>query len=304
MEDNNPMQALFEMYDAQVAEHDKAGYAQKFKDCTDLFFKDVGEHWHFEEAPIHFTDVEYLDGYFLFGMGTNSVIHFHVAECPGWKFAIWWETPEDKDDDDIITGQFFTQYEETIDKFKPSRSDMCIKIVMRLDVDEPYCEDYVDAANIINFIKNEPALAFCRDYWGWDYNAEYHTREEAQIEYDKYKAWLANKLKYTKILDDKVVAFVKDRVIPRFNGAFLRHYDELSPEYDLAAPLQENTDIVDEPGSYGWNGDDEESQQIEAEYRALIEECTKVSHEYKFCWFSPVCESIYFFDDKGNNAKE
>lgn len=153
MEDNNPMQALFEMYDAQVAEHDKAGYAQKFKDCTDLFFKDVGEHWHFEEAPIHFTDVEYLDGYFLFGMGTNSVIHFHVAECPGWKFAIWWETPEDKDDDDIITGQFFTQYEETIDKFKPSRSDMCIKIVMRLDVDEPYCEDYVDAANIINFIK-------------------------------------------------------------------------------------------------------------------------------------------------------
>lgn len=183
MEGDNPMQALFEMYDAQVAEHDKAGYAQKFKDCTDLFFKDVGEHWHFEKAPIHFTDVEYLDGYFLFGMGTNSVIHFHVAECPGWKFAIWWETPEDKDDDDIITGQFFTQYEETIDKFKPSRSDMCIKIVMRLDVDEPYCEDYVDAANIINFIKNEPALAFCRDYWGWDYNAEYHTREEAQIEY-------------------------------------------------------------------------------------------------------------------------
>ena len=35
------------------------------------------------------------------------------------------------------------------------------------------------AEEMLEFIHNEPDLAFCRAYCGWDYNREYHTREEA-----------------------------------------------------------------------------------------------------------------------------
>ena len=40
----------------------------------------------------------------------------------------------------------------------------------------------------LKFIRDEPMLAFCRDYCSWNYNQEYHTREEAEQEYLHYKS--------------------------------------------------------------------------------------------------------------------
>ena len=129
MSDNkdNPLLVVSDMYNAQVEEHDKAGYAQRLKEATEVFFKDVNTMFNFfDENPVHFTDVEYLDGYFVFGFGTNTVVHFHIDECPGWLFAIWWDIPDDSEElANTIKGKFFTQYEETVDKFKPSRSEIC-----------------------------------------------------------------------------------------------------------------------------------------------------------------------------------
>jgi len=183
---SDPFETLNEVYCKNVAEADSAGYADKLKESTDLFFRFVNDCLR-DENSVHFEDVEYLDGYFLFAFGSNSVIHFHIKECPGWKFGIWWQIPDGSNPKQrYINGEFFAQYEENIDKFKPSRSEICAQITAR-----PWNEEAErscrDAVSCITFIRDEPYLAFCRDYWGWDYNTEYHTREEAKSEFDDWK---------------------------------------------------------------------------------------------------------------------
>lgn len=203
--EGSSLDALIEVYDKQVAEADENGFADKFKICTEFFFKDINDSYPLEDSPVHFEDIEYLDGYFIFGMGTNSVVHFHIKECPGWKFAIWWSPPEGEK----ITGEFFTQYEETLDKFKPSRS-ICRDITMQYSAENITCSCY-EVARLINYIHQEPYLAFCMDYYGWNYNEEYHTREEAKQKYDEYRIWQDNKNKFTKINNDNILLFVSQK---------------------------------------------------------------------------------------------
>ena len=111
---NNPLKALSDIYIDGVKEADAKGYAEVFKACGDAFFKDVNEYPYDDGPEYHFEDIIYLDGYFIFGSGTNSIVHFHVNECPGWLFGIWWNEP---DENERVEGQFFTQYEEARDKF-------------------------------------------------------------------------------------------------------------------------------------------------------------------------------------------
>ena len=83
-----------DLYDKEIKRKDKLGYAETFKQCTETLFEEIRNYFDVDSIDIHIEDVEYLDGYFIFGSGTNSVIHFHVKECPGWKFGIWWNLPE------------------------------------------------------------------------------------------------------------------------------------------------------------------------------------------------------------------
>ena len=300
MADNkdNPLLVVSDMYNAQVEEHDKAGYAQRLKEATEVFFKDVNAMFNFfDENPVHFTDVEYLDGYFVFSFGTNTVIHFHIEECPGWIFAIWWDIPDSGEElANTIKGKFFTQYEETVDKFKPSRSEICCDISVEFSGADKSCECY-EARKAINFIRNEPALAFCRDYCGWDYNAEYHTREEAEQKLNKYKVFAKNKSKYTAICNDKVLTFVREKVLPQFNDAEMRRDEGWSPEYHIAAPYESNKDICDEPGMYDFFDDDEEGKALAAEFASIKEECDAIADKYGFMWFSPVGDNVLVYDE-------
>lgn len=293
----NPFNGILKMYKKQVKENDKLGYADDFKNCAEVFFEKVNEEYDMEENPVHFEDIDYLDGYFLFGHGTNSVVHFHIKECPGWLFGIWWSMPDNKNKEKrYIDGEIFAQYEETIDKFKPSRSEIRSKISVFPNKEYGYCDCY-SAANMINFIRTEPYLAFCRDYNGWDYNEEYHTREEAKREYDNYRGWQDNANKYTKECDDKVLAFVKERVLPSFSGAEIEDLgDDCSPRYEVIAPLKKNKDLVKECGCYRWfDDDDEEGKKIIEEFNAIVKECKDISDKYSFPWFSPFNTTITFY---------
>lgn len=80
MADKHPLEALKDFYEDSVKKADASGSSEVYKANTEALFKEL--HYSIE-------DIEYLDGYFLFGFGTNSVIHFHIKECPGWKFGIW-----------------------------------------------------------------------------------------------------------------------------------------------------------------------------------------------------------------------
>lgn len=168
-------QGLHDMVQKEVDENDKKGFADLYKTAAELFFK---QH---KVVGFHPTNIEYLSGYFIFGFGTNSVVHYSLEECPGWRFGLWFGEPDLERN--CVPAEWFAQYEATIDKFKPSASTFGESIYLYGDEGgyERSLDWRIEAQ--INFIHNEPDLAFCRDYCGWDYNTEYHTREEAHTRF-------------------------------------------------------------------------------------------------------------------------
>ena len=286
---------IVDYYKKMVKKMDKQSDPKKLKKCAELFFKDTNEQ--LKDRPVTFEDITYLDGYFLFAYGTNTIVHFHVKECPGWLFGIWWDFPGKKSKQDNITGELFAQYEETIEKFKPSRSTILTTINAYPDDNEPYCTAW-DAAKMIAFIRDEPYLAFCQDYWSWNYNREYHTREEAKTEFDKWHDWYEKKKRVTAELDAKVLDFVKKKIMPIFVGSKLEDYGEdTSPRYQLIAPYEKNKELAtDGFGYYGWfNEDDQEDQIIMNEYNTLMEEGKKLSDQYDFYWSCPIDANVLLY---------
>jgi len=291
----NVFETLSDIYTKQVEEADLKGYADLFKKVTDLFFEDLNIDTN--DVPFTFTDIEYLNGYFIFGTGTNSVIHFHIKECPGWKFGIWWDEPEV---DTKICGHFFAQYEENIDKFKPSASiiknDFCIKGLTINYWDTHYIR------KAIEFIMNEPYLAFCRDYYCYDYNETYVSREEAKKIYDDWRAKTDKGIKLTKKWDDKILKWVKDNILPIFINAEIKDMGEgWSPRYEVFAPFSENSDIVNAPGCYSWYADEKTEEDIELlkEFDALMEAAQKeFREEIDSCYFYPIHQSIIFYNNE------
>jgi len=289
---DGPLDAIREIYDESVQKMDELGYADSYKKCAEMFFENVNKGSALKERPVHFSDIQYLDGYYIFGHGTNSVVHFHVDECPGWKFGIWWSPP--KEGSHSFPGEFFAQYEEEIDKFKPSRSSICAKI--QADLDQSLCYTF-SAENQIRFIRDEPYLAFCRDYMDWDYNTEYHSREEAEEEYRKFRTYMENKTHYTELMDGKILQYVAEHVAPLFHGAeIVDRGSSWSPRYDLVAPFEANYDLVGEPGCYDWfEKEDEEGQKIIAGFKALLKEAESYEDKYEFFYFRPIHDSITFY---------
>lgn len=55
----------------------------------------------------------YMNRYFIFSMGENSVCHFSLEETPNWKYGIWLNEKG---------FQIFGEHDWLIDKFKPSRT--------------------------------------------------------------------------------------------------------------------------------------------------------------------------------------
>lgn len=301
---DNPLQVLADSYNESVKEIDKSGNAEKFKQATEIFFKNIsGDEWYSREKE-HFTaeDIEYLDGYFIFAHGTNAVVHFRINECPGWLFAIWWNEPSEEKPNNI-SGSFFAQYEETIDKFKPSRSNFCEEICYNLNNDGDNWD--FPAYEIINFIHKEPYLAFCRDYHGWDYNTQFHSREEAEESYNKWREWHDNEVKYTRMNDDLLEEFVKTRILPLFSGSELQ--DGLGDCRDVVAPFSRNKHRVEKPGNYWWFADEEDEPEwiaAKRDYEALIEKCKRTAEKYNHTWYPKIHAGIYFYDDENNSTEE
>lgn len=290
------MKKLADMYGEHVEKVDAAGYADMLKYCAEQFMENISGEMFLEDLPaLHFKDVAYLDGYFLFGTGTNSVVHFHIEECPGWKFGIWWNVPEEPEKT-RIEGEFFAQYEDAIDKFKPSASALCEHI--HIDQD-PKCNDLWGAARMLRFIIKEPSLAFCRDACYWDYNYEYHSREEADEQFKEFTDRKAKEAALTPVLDKKVIDFVRERIAPLFTDADIRFREHCIPRYELVAPFEKNRDIVDKPGCYGWFADgDEDGQETMAELTKLIEGCDKTAEENGIYWSRPIDFYVLFKEGK------
>lgn len=158
------IKAVTDMYENNVKKNNKKGFADTFKKGMKIFEKLIKQ----DLEVVTFKNVKYLDGYFIFGMGDNSVVHFNLKETPGWKYGIWWNIPKKYYDKkskkyilpDYIEGTFFAQYEQNIDKFKPSASSICEEFTI-VPNDKFHSNCLYSISEQINYIIKEPYLAFC-----------------------------------------------------------------------------------------------------------------------------------------------
>lgn len=255
-----PLDGIVEMYQESVEEKDKKGFADSFKKAAKVLFKGL------QKEGFNVVKPQYLDGYFIFGSGTNSVVHFYIKEIPGWKFGVWWEEPKEscynKDGELVdIDGEFFAQYEETIDKFKPSASSISKRIFSPLN--HPAGEyDYWSLIRVLKFMRDEPELCFCRDYCYWD-EWEYHTREEAKKKFKEYKKEKALKDKYEEKFKQKYLEWAEE--VCKYLGKGARIVDKgdcWSPRYDLVCKMPNKNIHIEDPGSYNLFSDFEMNSEL------------------------------------------
>ena len=172
-----------------------------------------------EKQGFHVKNVTHLGGYFIFDHGKDMVVHFHIKECKGWLFGIWW----DLEDKNRFT--FFTQFEKTIDKFKPSASTYVVEdMTFSKDIDE---EVEFKLKKILNFIKKHK-------YQAW-YHDNCYTSNIWDMVSDS-EAWRA----YVKfIFKEKKRESLLKRVNKRWLKITNKICKELLPDYEI---IDENID--------------------------------------------------------------
>jgi hypothetical protein len=126
-------------------------------------------------------DISYGDGYFIFEMGENSVVYFKIKEVwKNWQFGMWIysdelnnykedennETPYEKEPNVV---HIFCQHEHLIDKFKPSRSALCVSY-KPCDFTHDYNYSYYELDDMLKMIKYHPIMCwneFCGSHAGY-----------------------------------------------------------------------------------------------------------------------------------------
>lgn len=248
-EKKNPFKALTDFYTGTVKEKDELGFSDIFKRETKRFLTKLDAYLK-EYYKLSFTpeDVKYLNGYFLFGHGSNSVVHFHVKEAPGWLFGIWWspieiiEAPKAGEParyyQDKIRCEFFAQYEETIDKFKPSAS--MFEDSFYWEFEKPGEEENLwrmcfNARRVVLLILQYPYIAFVREIHGQDLNEEYITPEEAEQIYQDWRL-RENAIKSMERKNEMaMIECIKTIWKPWIDSgdAFIATHPDISPRYEL-----------------------------------------------------------------------
>lgn len=185
-------------------------------------------------------DIEYGDGYFIFDMGADGVVHFKIKGLHGWKFAMWIETDPDKLKKDDVKDengkdypaiQFFCQHKLNIDKFKPTRSFFCVKYdlktIERANAEDGSTWELYEIRDILKMIKRHPFITFtmdaCEDQY---YNKSY------------IKCYLDMRLFRTK---QKIKEWISDTHVKIWHGFkvwFINKYKVV----DKAELIDNNTD--------------------------------------------------------------
>lgn len=184
-------------------------------------------------------NIENVDGYFILEMGKDSVTHFRLkghGMWKHWKFGLWcddkyfneeyvneYKTKYNIKESDMNVIQLFAQYDKNIDKFKPTRSALCVSFSLEdfkdndnFDIDKTLGSYEIE--HMLKFMCKHPFMAyeeFCGDYAGF-YSGSFiksylrnriidfknKAREKVSeyfwLPYTKIKCWFAKK---NKIVD-------------------------------------------------------------------------------------------------------
>lgn len=198
------------------------------------------------------TNIQYGDGYFVFDMGEDGVVHFNIKGLHGWKFAMWIETNPEKlkgeNSEKYPAIQFFCQHELNIDKFKPSRSFFLEKYSLE-DIKSSAPYEFYAIVEMIQMIKRHPFVSFtmdaCEDkfynksYIGCYLDMRFYRTKQAIKEWSNdtrvrvwhgSKVWFVNKYKVVntvKLVDHNTDGW---KVSPRYDMRI--HFKKISDNED------------------------------------------------------------------------
>ena len=111
------------------------------------------------------VDSRWVNSYFIFETGEDSIVHFKVKQCNGWLFGVWFINGND-DTPDKRRFELFGQPENCIDKFKPSRSYFLYTSYADLDTDEKLVQYNIHDAceKVFGPIRYDDAMAWTLSY--------------------------------------------------------------------------------------------------------------------------------------------
>ena len=299
------LEPIIDFYEETLEEQNKKGWGPVCKELADYIIANLGNNPRNKKKKIKLTpqDIEYGDGYFIFATGDNTNISFRIKEIPGWLFGIWLQVPDPDDEESKkqrqswIKVSFFSQWEDAIDKFKPSRSNLLVteNFDLKVELDEEgyptgkvaqeldyacYEWDMYDINRLVYFMYKYPELAFVRDYEGVDFNIEYMDRDTAKKKFEDYKAKAKLFYEIEEEYTQKILSFVKERALKWYNiEPYIDDRGEgWSPRYELVFPLEDiNAQEKEEPlhkGSY-YIGDDKQVAKDIKQYNKIKKEYEK-----------------------------
>jgi hypothetical protein len=262
--------------------------SEKFKTCMDMLISHL-------QKKSNIVDLKYFDGYYIFLTGENSIAHFHFPECPGWLFGIWL-APED--DSDAVSFSFFAQYEEFIDKFKPAQSALCVtdKIYTSYRANSFInSSSFTACDDLVTYIRREPALAFCRDQFCYDYNTEYLSREDAETQFHSFVEDIHHANSVESELNSCLLQYYREHVLPLFRGSKIvdrgkNHY----PQYAVTAPMSMLEIPIKEPGYYSLS---DCNPEVTAELDRYIDELSAKADAEDLIWTQCIDKVLIVYDD-------
>lgn len=81
------------------------------------------------------------NGYYLFDLGEESVVHFHIKGCRRWRWGLWILRDEEKQK---INLHLFGEHEDHIDKFKPTQTAIAVESEIADDATEEQWKETID----------------------------------------------------------------------------------------------------------------------------------------------------------------
>lgn len=179
-------------------------------------------------------DIEYGNGYFLFEMGDDSVVHFRVKGVwKHWKFGMWVFADElapeklEENKDKPLHMQpkvvsVFAQYDTQIDKFKPTRSDLCWEVDANdweSTLNAPY--GFYELEDMLGMMKRHPFMCYygycgeCKGYYDGSFIIPFIKSESKEyieqarkaimtavfVPYTKFKIFFAKRAKCIKSIE-------------------------------------------------------------------------------------------------------
>lgn len=214
-------------------------------------------------------------------------IRFRIEQRPEWMFCVEGSKKSVENTYIDFNFRFWGQYWDVVDKFRYSRAKYRDESTLRIFTEEDTEYTYEEAIDIggiysicriIDFVIKEPEMAFCRDYYDWDYNLELHTKRSAINQYNKWHKEFLAENSAKEICRVNLLHFMKDVVMPFYpESAFIIDKgDNVRSRYEIC--------IYDEKcfgPNFGIYLLKKEQREIHRKYKAFLRECKQIFKDHK-----------------------